>query len=876
MADIAADRAQSSDATASDAIEPAETPETAGPQTAGPQTDNAAQPVRSARRFWTGPLARSVFWACALVVCIALAVSLFAFSGGGWNGVVLLAGVAAAVALLILALAAGEARGRAMEDRAARHASPSSTQLAHQALEHLTDPVLVTDLRGAPRWGNRAYRDLAKATGGRGLGFGLPSIDRLWAGSGGGDGAVYRLSRAASAGRGGIEPMPDLDIPGETRPLKFTLQSGPMEGGLVLWRLSPAAGALGEAGGAPADWAVRSPVGLFSLKPNGDIVSANATFRAWIGVDEDAPMPALKDVLVGDGAKAVIHSRGGEGIARVDARMKARDGIESPVALVIDWALGESQTARAVIYGLSSTGAPPGVAQSMAEPGQAGRSLDEMFAAAPFGVARLAGADPESAIIEDVNPALMQLTGGAAIPGKTFAGLFAWDEDADAREAFDTAMAGGVEPAEARLEGEPPRYVHLAFAPARGGKRVAYVIDVTAWKSLERQFAQSNKMQAIGQLAGGVAHDFNNLLTAIRLNCDELLGRHPVGDPSYAELQAINQTVARAAGLVRKLLAFSRKQTFRTEVLDVGDVLSDFSVLLRQILEESVKLDIVHGRELPPIKADKGQLETAIMNLAANARDAMRESGGDTLTIKTSMISHEAVRDAGAPNPKEGDWVAIEVIDTGVGMDKETLEKIFEPFFTTKEAGKGTGLGLATVYGIVKQSGGFLFADSTPGEGTTFTIYLPAHTPTQEEAEEINVAKAEKVKEAAPADLAGRGRILLVEDEDAVRAIAAKTLVKRGYDVVEACDGEEALEILEDEEDKFDLLITDVVMPGLDGPGLLKKGRGYLTETRIVFISGYAEEQFSKTLSEEKAVSFLPKPFTLTQLAERVKAELGG
>ena len=371
-----------------------------------------------------------------------------------------------------------------------------------------------------------------------------------------------------------------------------------------------------------------------------------------------------------------------------------------------------------------------------------------------------------------------------------------------------------------------------------------------------------------------MAHDFNNLLTAVRLNADELLNRHPVGDPDYGELQSINQTVARAAGLVKKLLAFSRKQTFRTETLDVGDMLSEVSVLLRQIVEETVKLDIVHGRAVPLIKADKGQLETAIINLAANARDAMRDEGGGELTIRTKSVTDEEVTRAGAPNVREGDWVAIEVEDQGHGMDAATLSKIFEPFFTTKEAGKGTGLGLATVYGIVKQSGGFLFADSEVGKGTTFTIYLPGYQPTEEETVELAEAEEAKTVEPAPADLSGHGRILLVEDEDAVRNIAAKTLAKRGYDVVEACDGEEAFEILEDTPEGFDLLISDVVMPGLDGPGLLEKARDMLTDTRIVFISGYAAEQFSKTLSEEQDISFLPKPFTLTQLAEKVKEEL--
>lgn len=830
--------------------------------------------------FWSKPAGRVAFWVCGVVAVAAAAVALIGAGQDGGHGLVYLFGLAVIAVLILFAIAAGEAAGQTMRRQVARNQAPNTTEIGFSAMEGFPDPVLISDQRGAARWANAAYRELARKTGGFGQSFGLPTVDRLWAGSGGGDGTVYRLARAAAGGEGACELLPPLDL-GEHGVQRFHLEAAPQEGGLILWRLMPAGDHEAGASSALSDWSQHSPVALFSLRPNGDVPMANATLRDWLGLAEGAPIPALKDMLTGDGAKRVLQTRGGEGVARIDARLNARDGIESPVALVVEWAPGDPGAGRAVMYGLSVTGAPPGVAQAMSagdasEARPTGRTLDDMFGNAPFGVVRLDGADPETAIIEDVNPALVQLSGGKALPGIKFCDLFNWEDGRSPTDAFAAAMAGSGEPAEARLDhDETSVYVHLAFSPARGGKRVAYVIDVTAWKELERQFSQANKMQAVGQLAGGVAHDFNNLLTAVRLNCDELLNRHPVGDPDYSELQAINQTVARAAGLVRKLLAFSRKQTFRMETLDIGDLLSDVSVLLRQIVEETVRLDIKHGRDLPMIKADKGQLETAIINLAANARDAMRENGGGSLVITTARVDIDTVRNAGAPNPREGDWMAIAVTDQGHGMDKATMEKIFEPFFTTKEAGKGTGLGLATVYGIVKQSGGFLFADSEVGKGTTFTIYLPGHEPTEEEAVELEQAEVAKTVEKAPADLSGRGRILLVEDEDAVRQIAAKTLTKRGYDVVEACDGEEAYEILEDEEEGFDLMISDVVMPGLDGPGLLKKARDMLGDTRVVFISGYAAEQFSETLSQEQDVSFLPKPFTLTQLAEKVKEELG-
>src|SRR5690606_31289392 len=325
-------------------------------------------------------------------------------------------------------------------------------------------------------------------------------------------------------------------------------------------------------------------------------------------------------------------------------------------------------------------------------------------------------------------------------PGVRFAEIFRRD-GGPAR----LAVRDG-EPAEASLAGEPGRDVHVYIWRDRRGRAVAYIVDVSRWKELERQLVQSQKMQAIGQLAGGVAHDFNNLLTAIRGNCDLLLERHPVGDPAYPELQQINSVVARAAGLVRKLLAFSRKQTFRAELLDVTDVISDFSVLMRQVLEETVKVEIAHGRALPMIRADKGQMETALMNLATNARDAMREQGGGTLTIRTAAAAAADFPPGEAPDA-EGDFLLIEVSDTGAGMTPEVMAKVFEPFFTTKEQGKGTGLGLATVYGIVKQSGGWLFVDSDPGKGTRFRIFLPAAQAEAAERKELEEAAA---KRAAP------------------------------------------------------------------------------------------------------------------------------
>jgi two-component system cell cycle sensor histidine kinase/response regulator CckA len=377
-------------------------------------------------------------------------------------------------------------------------------------------------------------------------------------------------------------------------------------------------------------------------------------------------------------------------------------------------------------------------------------------------------------------------------------------------------------------------------------------------------------MQAIGQLAGGVAHDFNNLLTAVFMQLDVLAARHPVGDPSYEGLNEIRQISTRAADLVRKLLAFSRKQTVQREILDLGELISEFEVLLRRVLYEDVKLATEYGRNLPQVRVDRGQLETAVMNLAVNARDAVRSHGGGSVKIRTARLTQEQAREMGYAGA-QGDQALIEVSDDGPGIPPEVMDKIFDPFFTTKPVGEGTGLGLATVYGIVKQSDGWIGVDSRSGEGAAFRIFLPVH----HQAAVIQAAP-EPIAPKRPVarDLSGAGRILFVEDEDAVRGVAAKLLSARGYEVMEAASGEEALEIAESHAGEIDLMISDVVMPGMQGPDLLKKARQYLGAAPVMFISGYAESEFSDLLEGESNVSFLPKPIDIKTLAERVKLEL--
>jgi two-component system cell cycle sensor histidine kinase/response regulator CckA len=494
--------------------------------------------------------------------------------------------------------------------------------------------------------------------------------------------------------------------------------------------------------------------------------------------------------------------------------------------------------------------------------------LDAFAAASPFGAALLEGEDPFAATIVEANPALRAVAGGGEA-GQVFGELIEPASRADAAQRLAAGTGGGA-PLEVRLAHDAARIAHLYLSKS-DGRWVAYLVDVSEQKQIELQLAQSQKMQAIGQLAGGVAHDFNNLLTAIFMQLDVLSSRHPVGDPSYEGLNEIKQTSVRAADLVRKLLAFSRKQTVQREILDLGELISEFEVLLRRVLYEDVKLETDYGRNLPQVRADRGQLETAVMNLAVNARDSVRAHGGGQVRIRTARLTQEQAASMGYPGA-QGDQALIEVSDDGPGIPPEVMDKIFDPFFTTKPVGEGTGLGLATVYGIVKQSDGWISVDSKPGEGAAFRIFLPVHIPVATVAPAPQPAAPKRTQAR---DLSGAGRILFVEDEDAVRGVAAKLLRARGYEVIEAASGEEALELAQAHAGTIDLMISDVVMPGMQGPDLLKQARIYLGEAPVMFISGYAESEFSDLLEGEANISFLPKPIDIKTLAERVKQELG-
>ncbi|MFY0619275.1 ATP-binding protein [Shimia sp.] len=396
---------------------------------------------------------------------------------------------------------------------------------------------------------------------------------------------------------------------------------------------------------------------------------------------------------------------------------------------------------------------------------------------------------------------------------------------------------------------------------------IAVLSDATELKSLEAQFVQSQKMQAIGQLAGGVAHDFNNLLTAISGHCDLLLLRHDQGDADYADLIQINQNANRAAALVGQLLAFSRKQNLRPEVLDLRNTLADLTHLLNRLVGERVTLSLNNDPVLPAIRADKRQLEQVLMNLVVNARDAMPD-GGEIKVVTQGVELEEALERDRVVVPV-GKYVSVSVGDEGIGIAPDKLQKVFEPFFTTKRTGEGTGLGLSTAYGIVKQTGGYIFVDSAEGVGTTFTLMFPAHGPAEEFVAELDMS----LRPDLPV-VEHSGVVLLVEDEAPVRSFATRALKMRGFTVLEAASGEEALELLATDKPNVDVFVSDVIMPGIDGPGWVRQARSAYPDVPVIFVSGYAEDSFSDDQARIENSSFLPKPFSLGDLTEAVQARI--
>lgn len=510
--------------------------------------------------------------------------------------------------------------------------------------------------------------------------------------------------------------------------------------------------------------------------------------------------------------------------------------------------------------------------------GVARAALGDVFAHAPIGVAVVT----DGGSIVQANATFRAFFGdGGDIPeAPDFKSLM----EAGARDAaldmITRALSGerSADPAEILCQycpNTPQRSGQLfasplVVAPGEKSRAILYLVDTTEQRALETQFAQSQKMQAIGQLAGGVAHDFNNLLQAILGNCDLLMMRHPVGDPSFAELNEVRQNSVRAAALVRQLLAFSRQQALQPKVIVLSEMVTDLSLLLRRLVGERITLQAEHGSDLWPVHADEGQLANAIINLVVNSRDAMPPEGG-TVKIRTANVTHEHPLVLVTGKIPPGDYVVIEIADTGCGIPKENLEKVFEPFFTTKPVGHGTGLGLSTVYGVVKQTGGFINVTSDTGAGTVFSIYLPRYLGpiTVEDS-------ADEMEKLGTRDITGQETILLVEDDEAVRSFAARALKMRGYTVLEAATGEAALELVRGYPAVIHLLVTDVVMPNMDGPTLVRAVTRQQPCIQVIYMSGYAEDVFRRVGERTEDMHFLPKPFGIKQFVAKVKEVLAG
>ncbi|MEM8987693.1 MAG: response regulator [Pseudomonadota bacterium] len=844
------------------------------------QVKEGADGIEPPRDHWTS---EALSYASLLALAVALAVAIFALiepQRVGWAGLILMVGVAAFVFIIFMGLLSRSAPTELLLGGLWRRVETGGDLAARdfagaQVLRHLglsdrilngdPDAVLITKPDGVVVYANKAYRTLARAAGIGGLTGLPPRIDRLFAQGGEASEKVFRLCRAARAGASAREQVGQLiGARGAPKRRIFDIRIHPLDAEHIVWRLEEIAEK--EAAYDPAPALAAAPAPVFALAPNGAITWMNAAAEAYFTAAEGRAF--AMETMFPD-AEGLAGSLLRDAAASVEAVAAAKEGPADVVLRAYSGASPAGVDGGRYIFLEAQGGVTAAEPKSAALAG-AGRD-------APFGVAIIEGDPADGASVQEANKAFGEIFGlkDVCCP---LSDMFAVEdlENLSALLKKKGRAADGFVEAEATVDGEA-RTVTVYARPARrkrgewgARKAILYVVDVTERKRMEDQYTQGQKLQAVGKLAGGVAHDFNNILTVIIGNCDMLMARHAVGDPSYPDLVQIQQNANRAAALVRKLLAFSRKQTLTPEILDVTEVLQDFSPFLNRTITEKVKLNFVNGRDLKTVKVDKGQLEVAIMNLAVNARDAMLPEGG-VLTISTQNIGSSDVGRFAKEEIEARDYVMIEVADTGAGVASEIADKIFEPFFTTKEVGKGTGLGLSTVYGIVKQTEGHIFMESAEGEGATFRIFLPAYTASAEEA-----AAAAPVAPvvATPEDLTGKGKVLVVEDEDPVRSFVVRALSARGYDVIEACDGEEALEVIEANAGDIDLMVSDIMMPGLDGPALLKRARGMLGEAKVIFISGYAETAMREDLAEFDDVEFLPKPFTLKTLAAKVKESL--
>jgi two-component system cell cycle sensor histidine kinase/response regulator CckA len=754
----------------------------------------------------------------------------------------------------------------------------TSGELYRSLFDTIDQGVLIAEADGRAVYANRAYETMV---GVNALGE-YNALEVILAGEKPASEALFRLARAGERGERHVEEV-QLSRGGEA--LSYRLSVGPVarelqpEGGpgYILWQIHDLSAVRREqaqalrAVGERLDRHDSLGLGLFTCRRDGGVGFINQRLADWLHLPAGSARRVLmlSDIVSEDAVALITSLFNGEDERpeRIDLDLIREDGTRWPASLSI------ARHGEELVAGVIERVADSQNGLFESAHGRFGR----FFQTAPFGIA-LVGVD---GVIESANGAFgrLLLTAGSA-RGSQALEVLTRGAGRDARDAVEQAMQAAlagkanIPPVEIAVgaDGQFTRQIYLTSVgrgrSAKGGV-VIYVIDATEQKALEVKYAQSQKMEGVGKLAGGIAHDFNNVLTVIIGFSDLLLATHRPGDPAYKNIASIKSSANRAARMVKQLLAFSRRQTLQPEVLDVGECLSDISVLLNRLLGERIDLAIQPGRSVWSVKADRTQLEQVVFNLAANARDAMPDGG--KLTIRTRNVTERESRKFESLAVVRGQYVAIEVVDTGSGMSSAVLEQIFEPFFTTKAIGKGTGLGLATVYGIVKQTGGYIFAESEVGKGTTFRILLPRSHEVRADTEDEIVAA--KLPEGG--DLTGVGRVLIVEDEDGVRTFAVEALKRKGYDVVEACDGLEALDILKEADYAFDIVVSDVMMPEMDGPTLLNEVVKVKPELKFIFVSGYADDAFARSLDPAADFSFVAKPYTLAQIAAEVKRRLG-
>jgi len=745
----------------------------------------------------------------------------------------------------------------------------------------LDDGVLVTRRDGRPLYANRALADMVGVT----AAGEINALESLFAGDPRAAAAYFRLERAASRRESWRE---EIEVRAQGRaPQIFRVAQRPCAvpghdrelGPLALWTVSDVTAERARQVSAVATLEATLerldsvPAGLLEVDARGVVVRLNATLLRWLGLEPQsvaARTLKLSDIVSGAGAELIANAAAafytsGQGVELEVAIDKA-----SKVPLRF-FARRDSQG------GLLIAAFRRDAAAAEDGEGAAAQRLARFLQSSPFGIATI-GADGS---LSSTNAAFARMIPDASSAiGASAVDVLCRVADDETRAVVNAALrqtlAGTATagPIEITVGSNSEFSRRLYLAPVTQGKdareaAILYLIDATEQKALEAKFAQSSKMEAVGKLAGGIAHDFNNVLTAIIGFSDLLLQTHRPTDPAYKDIKNIQSSATRAAGLVANLLAFSRRQTLQAEPLQLQEAIAEWKPLIKIKVGEKVELKLPPARDLWYVRTDRTQLEHVVLNLANNAKDAMPDGG--TLSIITRNVTERESQKLAHHGMPVGEYVLIEVSDTGTGMPPEVMAKIFDPFFTTKGVGKGTGLGLSTVYGIVKQSGGYIYPESTLGRGTTFRVYLPRHLP----ADEGEVAAQKPAKKNQPQDLTGSGRVLLVEDEDIVRSFAVRALKRQGYEVFEAATGVEALEVMAKHDDKIDIVVSDVVMPEMDGPTLLRELRKKNPDLKFIFVSGYPHEAFETSLDKDQQFAFLPKPFSLPQLAAKVKEQLG-